>query len=70
MNPNLSGLVSLNPGRIAVECVEVASKIEMLEAPATTKDMMETERKISSLPSPLKVLGCINFLIESFKIYH
>ncbi|XP_065617291.1 uncharacterized protein LOC136062313 [Quercus suber] len=26
----------------------------MLEAPATTKDMMETEIKISSLPSPLK----------------
>ena len=63
VNPNLSGLVSLNPGRIAVECAKVVSKIEMLEAPATTKDMMEMEIEIEtwSLPSPLKVLGCINF---------
>ena len=62
VNPNLSGLVSLNPGRIAVECAKVVSKIEMLEAPAaTTKDMMKIEIEIWSLPSPLKVLGCINF---------
>ena len=61
VNPNLSGLVSLNPGRIAVECAKVVSKIEMLEAPATTKDMMKIEIETWSLPSPLKVLGCINF---------
>nr|XP_023873286.1 uncharacterized protein LOC111985869 [Quercus suber] len=63
VNPNLSGLVSLNPGRIAIECAKVASKIEMMEAPATTKDMMEIEIETWTLPSPLKCSESIeNFL--------